>query len=198
MRIRHFIQVAMVAGALSLAGSAWADDPQAIIKTQQEQVINLLHQAQSGARDAQVNAILDAMVDYDQLAQRCFAHHWDDLDDKQKAEVTDLLRQLVEKSWRRNLMKTLDYDVSYHGEQSGESDGDQLVKTEAQSKTNRREPPVRVDYVMVNTNGWKVVDIVTEGSSLTANYGAQFHRMLTTDGEGYPYVVRRLKDKIHG
>jgi ABC-type transporter MlaC component len=40
------------------------------------------------------------------------------------------------------------------------------------------------------------VDIVTEGSSLTKNYYDQFHRMLTTQGQGYSYLVQKLRDKI--
>jgi len=42
----------------------------------------------------------------------------------------------------------------------------------------------------------RVVDIVTEGSSLTKSYYDQFHRMLTNAGQGYAYIVRKLNEKL--
>jgi ABC-type transporter MlaC component len=196
MRIRHFFQAAVLLGALSFAGSAFAEDAQEMIQREQEKVVQLLHQPRSQARDRQVNQILDAMVDYDLLSARCFGAHWDELNDAQKAESRDLIRQIVEKSWRRNLTRTLDYEVLWKGVEAGDNDGEKEVKTEAKSKTNSREPPVRVDYVVTESDGWKVIDIVTEGSSLTTNYYRQIHGMMTTDGQGYPYVVQKLKEKI--
>jgi ABC-type transporter MlaC component len=41
-----------------------------------------------------------------------------------------------------------------------------------------------------------VIDIVTEGSSMTKNYYDQFHRMLTTEGQGYKYMTAKLREKI--
>ena len=56
---------------------------------------------------------------------------------------------------------------------------------------------LQVDYVILGGGDkYKVVDIVTEGSSMTKNYYDQFHRMLTTEGQKYPYLVQKLRDKI--
>jgi ABC-type transporter MlaC component len=56
---------------------------------------------------------------------------------------------------------------------------------------------VQVDYVVKpEGSAYRVVDIVTEGSSLTKNYYDQFHKMLTTPGQGYPHVVKKLNEKI--
>jgi phospholipid transport system substrate-binding protein len=41
---------------------------------------------------------------------------------------------------------------------------------------------------------WRVVDVVTEGSSLVGNYKNQFHRVIQKDG--YEALVRRMKDKL--
>ena len=45
-------------------------------------------------------------------------------------------------------------------------------------------------------DGFKVVDIVTEGSSLTKNYYDQFRKKMHNPDEGYPNIVQKLKDKI--
>lgn len=209
MRIRTFVQALMLAIAcLMLAGSAFADEsPQGFVEKQHGRLAALLHQPESAARDTQVTHELDAMVDYDELARRAFGqpcpaaipsctNHWAELSDAQKAEVTGLLKSLVQKNYRKNLIKTLDYEITFKG--TKEAAGDAKIRTEAKSKLKPRDPPVEVDYVVRPTNGvFKVVDIVTEGSSLTKNYYDQFHKMLTNPAQGYAHVVKKLNDKIN-
>ena len=116
-------------------------------------------------------------------------------DDAQRSELRSLLEQLVRKTYQRNLLKTLDYDVMYRG--SRDAGGDTKVLTEAKNKLKPREPAVRVDYVVKQTSGGlKVVDISTEGSSLTKNYYDQFRKKMNNPGEGYSNIVVKLKEKI--
>ena len=186
---------------------AFADDgAQTFLEAQHQKVNALLHQAASPARDAQVGAMLDGMIDYGELARRTFGlpcpaavpsctNHWGDLTDAQKAEITGLLQKLVSKNYQKNLIKTLDYEIAYKGNQ--DAAGATRVRTEATSKVNPRDPAIQIDYVIVGKAGaYKVVDIITEGSSLTKNYYDQFHRMLTTPDQGYPYLVKKVSDKI--
>jgi ABC-type transporter MlaC component len=92
-------------------------------------------------------------------------------------------------------MKTLDYDVSYRGSRA--SGGDTRVLTEATNKLKPREPAVRVDYVVKQTDhGFRVVDIVTEGSSLTKNYYEQFRKKMDNPAEGYENIKQKLRDKV--
>jgi ABC-type transporter MlaC component len=71
------------------------------------------------------------------------------------------------------------------------------VLTEAKSKSNAHEPAVRVDYVVKQTpRGYRVVDIVTEGSSLTKNYYEQFRKKMDNPNDGYPNIVQKLREKI--
>jgi len=58
-------------------------------------------------------------------------------------------------------------------------------------------PEVRVVWVRgPASRGDRVVDVVTEGSSLTRNYREQIRRMMSDPSKGYPVVVERLKRKI--
>jgi ABC-type transporter MlaC component len=89
----------------------------------------------------------------------------------------------------------LDYEVTYRG--TKDTPGASKVRTEAKSKLNPRDPAVQVDYVVQSIkNEYRVVDIVTEGSSLTKNYYDQFHKMLTNPSQGYAHVVTKLKEKL--
>jgi phospholipid transport system substrate-binding protein len=189
------------------AAVALADDgAQTFLEAQHQKVSALLRQAASPSRDAQISALLDGMIDYGELARRTFGlpcptavpgctNHWAELTDAQKAEVTGLLQKLVSKNYQKNLVKTLDYDISYKGNQ--DAGGATRVRTEATSKVNPRDPAIQIDYLIAGKPGsYKVIDIVTEGSSLTKNYYDQFHRMLTTPDQGYAYIVKKLNDKI--
>jgi phospholipid transport system substrate-binding protein len=194
-----------LAGVLALAGSARADQ-QTYLEAQHQKIFALLRQPASAGRDAQISATLDQMIDYAELARRTFGlpcpesvpsctNHWETLTDAQKAEVSGLLQKLVSKNYQKNLIKTLDYAITYKGMQA--AGGGTRVRTEASNKLQPRDPPVQIDYIIVGPEGsYRVVDILTEGSSLTKNYYDQFHRMLTNPDQGYAYIVKKLNDKI--
>jgi phospholipid transport system substrate-binding protein len=208
MRFRHFLAVSSALTALAVTGpgSAAADDAQSFVERQHHHIEDLLHQPASADRDSEVHESLSKFVDYDELTHRAFGlpcpvsepscdNLWDKYDETKKAELRNLLEQLVRKTYQRNLLKTLDYDVTYKG--AKDAGGDTKVLTEAKNKLKPREPAVRVDYVVKQTGGGpKVVDIITEGSSLTKNYYDQFRKKMNNPAEGYPNIVQKLKDKI--
>jgi phospholipid transport system substrate-binding protein len=207
MRFRHFFSAAALALSCTLlAGGASADleSAKTFVEKEHTQIKKLVEQ---NAASDEVRKAIDNMVDYDQLAMRTLGkpcpptvpsctNHWDDLTPEQRTEVTGLLRKLVEKNYHKNLNKTRDYDISYRGaKEVGENTS--RIKTEAKSKLKPRDPAVQVDYVILgNGDRYRVVDIVTEGSSMTKNYYDQFHRMLTTPAQGYAYLTQKLRDKI--
>ncbi len=213
-RSRHLPSRVVLTLALALAslpfagGSAHADasTPQDFVRTEQTTLQGLLRQPVSADRDAKLNHELDGMVDYDELARRTFGHpcqisipsctdHWKDLSDAQKTEVAGLLKRLVQKNYRKNLIKTLGYDVNYT--RATDVGQDAKVATDAQ-KRNSRDPAISIDYLVHGTTGsFRVVDIITERSSMAKNYYEQFHRMLTDPAQGYPHVIQRLNDRIN-
>jgi len=194
--IRRFLAVSTLALSMSTAATALAQTPDEFVKTGHAQLESLLKQPVSAQRDAQISSTMDQMFDYSELVRRCFREHWNELDAAKQAEVSDLLKEFIRKNYQKNLKRTLNYDVTYTGTRGQGSDI--VVRTQAQSKTNVREAPVQLDYVIEGSpNGpFHVVDIVAENSSTVTNYYRQFHRFLTTPGQGYPYLVEKLKKKI--
>jgi phospholipid transport system substrate-binding protein len=190
----------LASSALTLAALAFvapsalaASSAEEFIQTRQAQVTTLLHQAQNGQRDKQVATVLDGMIAYDELAKRSLAAHWGDLSDAQHKEFTDILRRLVQRSYEKNIKNILEYKVEYLGEEPG-SEG-VVVHTRASSDQKPTEEPVTIDYQLMQAGStFKVIDIVTEGSSLVNNYKNQFHRIIQKDG--YETLVKRMKDKL--
>ncbi len=207
MRIRHFLRTAMFTLSVTTVAFGAAADvagAQAFVEKEHGSVKKLV---EAGAAQAEITKAIDGFVDYNALAQRTMGkpcppsvpsctNHWDTLTPEQQKEVTGLLRILVDKNYRKSLQKTKTYDVSYQGgKEAGENTS--RIRTSAKSKEKPRDPAVQVDYVIIGTGStYKVVDIVTEGSSMTKNYYDQFHRMFTTQGQGYPYLVQKLREKI--
>jgi ABC-type transporter MlaC component len=198
--------VGFAALAVSVPSNASPEDAQAFVDHEHHRLEALLHEPESSGRDAKLHDALGTFVDYDELTHRAFGEPcppaepscddlWSKYDDGQKTELRTLLEQLVRKNYQRNLLKTLDYDITYRG--SRDTAGDTRVLTEAKSKLKPREAPVRVDYLVKQTaNGPKVVDIITEGSSLTKNYYDQFRKKMNNPAEGYPNIVQKLREKI--
>ena len=206
MRLRHVITLGSTLGMLAVALPAHAEDAQGFIQREHSQLEVILHKPDSPARDTEVNQGLDTFVDYGEMTRRTFGEPchpslpncedlWAKLDDAKRAEVSDLLKQLVRKSYRKNLLKTLDYDITYKGTKG--DGGDTRVRTEAQDKAKPHDPPVRVDYIVRQTDkGFTAVDFVTEGSSLVKNYYTQFRTKMDDPKLGYPNIVEKLKEKI--
>jgi ABC-type transporter MlaC component len=215
MRFRQLFSAAALALSCTFVAGGASADVDAAKAFVKEKHSNIKELVEKGSPSEKVKEAMGGMVDYDQLAKRTMGspcppavpqctNHWDGdaskdvpaLTAEQKKEVTDLLKNLVEKNLQKNLNKTRDFDVSYSGAKDvGENVS--KIKTEAKSKVKPRDPAVQVDYVILGTGDkYRVIDIVTEGSSMTKNYYDQFHRMLTTEGQRYPYLVQKLKDKI--
>ena len=176
------------------------------MKRETQKLSDYLRQPKPGTRDTLVQRELDGMVDYDELTRRTFGqpcpasipactNDWATLTDDQKKEVSGLLKELIQKNYQKNLEKTLDYEITYKGEKV--DSGDTKIRTEAKSKSKPRDPVVQIDYVVREANGkLSIVDIITEGSSLTKSYYEQFDKKLKDATQGYPNIVQKLKDRI--
>src|SRR5271154_1648178 len=106
------------------AGPAIAGDVPAggFVQPRPEHMGGPLRPPPSQPRDEQVRQALGEFVDFDGLTQRAFGEPcpspepscedlWQGYSDAQHQEVRGLLEKLVRKTYEKNLLKTLDYDV---------------------------------------------------------------------------------------
>lgn len=178
----------------TLSFSALADEPGAsqFVKGRQAELSALI-KAGAATNNKKVEAVFDAILDYDALAQNSLRDQWSQRTDSEKKEFQDVLKRLVQRAYRKNLDRTVDYDVRFEGVSQGE--GADVVKTVAQNRKNAREDPVSVDYVVRKVNGtYRIQDIVTEGSSLVHNYRQQFSRVIKKDG--FPELLKKMRSKL--
>jgi phospholipid transport system substrate-binding protein len=184
------------AGLLALTlstGAIAAPDAEGFVKAKQTELASLLKKPKSADNDRKVAGVFDEMLDYETLAKQSLGAEWDKLKPEERKEFSDVLKRLVRNAYRKNLKKTLDYEVTFKGESKAKKGV--LVKTSAKSKKDSREEPVTIDYVLHKVDGkWRVYDIVTEGSSLVSNYKSQFRRVIKK--QGFPELMARMKKKL--
>lgn len=194
-RMIHFVAAAMLsmAATFSYAGAADAGAATDVVKAKQSTLFDLLKKPDT-ANQKTVGAIFDDRLDYGSLAEASLGSEWAARSDAEKAEFSELLKQLVRKAYEKNLKKTLNFNIEYLGEDSG-AGGAIVVKTKAVSKTNAREEPIEINYKMVEKGGvWRVTDIVTEGVSLVSSYRSQFTKIVKKDG--FPKLIVKMKEKV--
>jgi phospholipid transport system substrate-binding protein len=184
-----FSLLALTLGQVSPASAGPATD---VVKAKQTALFDLLKRG-GGESQKKIGVIFDEMLDYDTLAERSLGSEWAARSDAEKRQFTELLKQLVRRSYERNLKKTLNFNIEYLGEK--ESNGALTVKTRAVSRTDAREEPVEIAYKLARSGDtWRVQDIITEGVSLVGSYRAQFTKIIKKDG--FPALIQKMKDKL--
>jgi phospholipid transport system substrate-binding protein len=189
----HFIaaMLSMLALTFGLAGSAFAGAATDAVKAKQGALFDLIRQAGPDTQK-KIDGVFDDMLDYQALAEGSLGSEWAARSDAEKAQFTDLLKQLVRNAYQRNLKKILDYDVQYVSE--APADAAVLVKTQSKAKSGTGDP-VSIDFKVLQKGGaWKVQDIVTEDVSLVQSYRSQFTKIIKKDGFGA--LIQKMKDKL--
>jgi phospholipid transport system substrate-binding protein len=188
---RPFLTLSLAACCLALAPAAFAAASPAedFVKAKQAELTKLV---KAGKPDAEVDKVFDQVLDYRILAEASLGEHWAGRTPAERDEFTALLSKLVRASYRKNLKKTLGYDVTYKGTEKGK-DGE-VVRTIAKNVKDAREEPLSIDYVVRSEGGApRVVDVVTEGSSMVGNYRSSFNRIMKKGG--FPEVLKRMRKK---
>ncbi len=187
----------LLCATLTMGGSMTAvaqADARAFLEQKHSAVTRLMERPPGASRDRQLTRMLSELLDYEELSRRALANHWDDRSEAERQEFVSLLQQLVERSYRQNLQRTLRFQVAY--EQPEVRGEEVLVRTEARSRTNRRAPPVSIDYLLRRFGrGWRVVDLtVDDGMSMVESYRRQFARII--EREGWDGLIARMRARL--
>ncbi|MEZ4437893.1 MAG: ABC transporter substrate-binding protein [Polyangiaceae bacterium] len=179
--------------AISFSANAMAGQATDVVKANQQKLFTVIAKPKSKAQQDELRKMFDEYLAYDVFAQRSLGDEWGKLDAAQKEKFQDLLTQIIRNNYKRNLKKLLDFDISYQAEES-KSDGT-LVNSIAKHKTDDREPPFELDFLMKSVDGkMKIIDIIPEDASMTKTYKAQFLRILRKDG--FDKLIQKMEDKL--
>ncbi len=193
--------VTMVA-ALVVPGVALAvvSGPMATLKQKNGEFERLLKQkvdkgttAEQKQKD-EIKQLASTLLDYDELARRALAQHWEKLSATQQKEFVTTFRELIERNYVKQLRTNLDYQVQYKNE---EVDGDgATVSTMVKVRTQGKSTDAEIVYKMRKADGgaWRVWDVITDEVSLVRNYKTQFNKIITE--QSYEALLKKMKSKL--
>src|SRR5262249_49545325 len=135
--------VALVTSPVAFAGD---EAPLDFVKARQTELSALVKKGSAPDAKKKIENVFDAILDYDALARDSLRENWDGRSDAERKEFQDVLKQLVQRAYRRNLDRTLNYDVTFEG--ASPQDQSVVVRTVAQNRKNAREEPISIDYTL--------------------------------------------------
>jgi phospholipid transport system substrate-binding protein len=184
---------AEVAAGAGVSGAQTAK-AEKFIRTKHNKVRAVLRKPDTPKRAEELTGLLGEFLDYQRLTRLSLDKEWDKRSPRERQHFVNLLRQLVERQYQRNMESTLRYKVKWVGTEPIETGV--KVKSSARSVKKKRQPPVSIDYSMSPAGDeWKVFDIFTDEVSLVKNYKRQFRRVI--QDEGWDGLIGRMEKKLN-
>jgi phospholipid transport system substrate-binding protein len=190
-----FIGPFVIGAALTTAPNVARAEDSALeaFKAKHEAVVKLV---KDNATDAQLQAKIDELLDYDYLAISALGgpDNYATVCGSRCDEFEALLTKLIRQNYLRMIRKAEKHPVEYVGQVAGKNDV-YKVTTRVKIDKNGREQTVTVDYVMHKIDGnWQVRDIITDDVSLSKTYRYEFNKIAKS--EGIDGIIRKLEDKL--
>jgi phospholipid transport system substrate-binding protein len=141
----------------------------------------------------EVRKIVGSFLDYGELARRSLAKHWDTLTPKQRDEFVSTLRELVERSYLKQVHGNASYNIKYDKEVKN---GNEAAVTATLNTVSRgKKVVVALEYKMLYKDGhWVVYDVLTDDQSMLENYRAEFNKIITR--ESFDALLKKMKKKL--
>jgi phospholipid transport system substrate-binding protein len=136
-----------------------------------------------------IRSAVDERFDWEEMARRSLARHWDQRTAEEKKEFVGLFADLLERTYMGKVEDYSGEKVRYEGETT---EGDYaVVKIKIVTKKNK---DILVDYRLKKRgNDWFVYDVSIEGVSLVNNYRTQFNSIILQSS--YENLIKKLKEK---
>jgi phospholipid transport system substrate-binding protein len=164
------------------------------VKSTIDQVVRLLEDKELKKPDRvlerrqQLQKVISARFNYEEMAKRSLGAHWNQLNETQRHEFVELFQQLLLRTYSGRIEAYSGEQTQYLGERR---EGDYA---EVQTKLVSRKGELPIDYRLLSNSGeWHVYDIVVDGISMVRNYRGQFTNIIRTSS--YEDLVEKLKSK---
>lgn len=177
-----------------LAPQAWAGEPAEQLIARIDELLKdlgdptLKQPARAEARREMIQRFTGDIFDFEELAHRSLARHWEARTSAEREEFVQLFREFLERILVSNL-------VRYNGEKvvlvGGTVEGDEAtVKTLVAA----RPGAIPVDFLMVRRGDhWRIGDIVISGMSLARTFRVQFDQVIKR--ASYQQLVKQVRGK---
>ena len=137
-----------------------------------------------------LRSTLNERFDWEEMAKRSLAGHWENLTEEEKKEFVPLFTDLLENTYMNRIENYSGDKVTYDDERVK---GDySLVKV---TIFTDKQVEIPVVYKMKKKDPeWTIYDVSIEGVSLVKNYRQQFDSVILSSS--YQGLVEKLKEKV--
>ncbi len=148
----------------------------------------LKHPAKSQERRLQLEKVVGARFDYQEMSRRALGAPWNTLSEQERQEFVALFQTLLTNSYADKIETYSGEGVQFLTERT-EKD-----YAEVRTKVLSGKTEIPLDYRLINkSEDWRVYDVVVDGISLVNNYRGQFTKILRASS--YSDLVEQLRKK---
>lgn len=194
MKHRVLVMVlVLMTGGVALA---WAGEPTEKIKATTDKILGVVRDpalkgaAKEKERRAMIRQAVDERFDWNEMARRSLARHWEGRTEDEKKEFVPLYADLVDRAYMSKVEGYSGEKVKYEGETV---DGD-YATVNVRIMTQKGQE-ISVEYrLRKKGNDWLIYDVSIEGVSLVNNYRTQFNSIISQSS--YASLIKQLKAKV--
>jgi phospholipid transport system substrate-binding protein len=197
MSFLYFFQgILLLVLMMGMSVPGWAKEPTDQIKQTTDRILSIVTdsalKSPSKAQEKRrlIRRVVDERFDWEEMAQRSLARHWDQRTAEEKKEFVRLYSDLLERTYMEKVESYSGEKITYEGETL--DNGYATVKVKIATKKSN---DVHVEYrLRKEGNKWLAYDVLIEGISLVNNYRAQFNSIISQSS--YENLVKRLRGKV--
>jgi len=183
----------LMTGGVTLA---WAGEPTEKIKATTDKILGVVRDpalkgaAKEKERRTLIRKAVDERFDWNEMARRSLARHWEGRTEDEKREFVPLYADLVDRAYMSKVEGYSGEKVKVEGETV---DGD-YATVNVRIMTQKGQE-ISVEYrLRKKGNDWLIYDVSIEGVSLVNNYRTQFNSIISQSS--YASLVKQLKAKV--
>jgi phospholipid transport system substrate-binding protein len=145
------------------------------------------------AKRSEMRKIVNGFLDFEELAHRALARHWEGLTPKQRGEFVGVLRDLIERNYIKQVHGQPNYELRFTKETIKDSESTVLCTLDAAH--DGKKVAVEMEYKLLYKGGrWLVYDVITDEQSMLENYRAEFNKIITK--ESFDALLKRMKKRL--
>lgn len=138
---------------------------------------------------AKIKEIVSGLFDFRSFSEVSLGRYWDERTEEERAEFTDLCRQLIERNYADPKLYKKAEKVEYVGASVDGEAGE--VKTVVSYKTEKSTIAYQLKKV---GDDWLIYDMIIDDLSIAKNNRSQFRREIRKSS--YEGLVKKLRDKL--
>jgi phospholipid transport system substrate-binding protein len=145
------------------------------------------------AKRSEMRKIVGGFLDFEELARRALARHWDGINPKQRSEFVGVLRDLIERNYIKQVHGQPNYDMHFNKEAITGSEA--TVASTLDATDRGKKVTIEIEYKLLHKGDrWLVYDVITDEQSMLENYRAEFNKIISK--ESFDTLLKRMKKRL--